>query len=194
MRVIVVEDRFMLRLSVLLLMLFSVTAQAQTPTVEEQEVGEAATEEVQVQRIYRTVDEQGRTVFTDAPDPRGPAQEVEVRPQNTIPMVLPTVTPPAEEKADDEFSGYELAITSPANQETLNNPESMTISVSVNPPPGKGHVLRILDNGEEVTKVVEWPDRGEHRLLAQVVGEDGRVLAESAPVVVYVQRVSILNK
>ena len=113
-------------------------------------------------------------------------------------MVLPTVTPPAEEKAeekaDDEFSGYELAITSPANQETLNNPESMTISVSVNPPPGKGHVLRILDNGEEVTKVVEWPDRGEHRLLAQVVGEDGRVLAESAPVVVYVQRVSILNK
>ncbi|MEE4251085.1 MAG: hypothetical protein V2I38_10890 [Alcanivoracaceae bacterium] len=182
------------RLSVLLLMLLSAVVQAQaevSPPAQEPEVDEAAAE--QIQRIYRTVDEEGRPLFTDAPDHRAPAKEVQIREQNTIPMVVPRIVAPEEEKVEEPLD-YKLAITSPANEETLNNPESMTISVSVNPPPAKGHVLRILDNGEEVANVIEWPERGEHRLVAQVLGQDGKVLAESATVVVYVQRVSILNR
>ena len=132
-------------------------------------------------------------MFTDVPDHRAPAQELQIREQNTVPMVVPRIAP-AEEDEIEVVLEYKLAITSPANEETLNNPESMTVAVSVNPAPAPGHALRILDNGQEVARVVEWPDRGEHRLVAQVVDEDGKVLAESAPVVVYVQRVSLLNR
>ena len=185
----------MLRFSVLLLVLFSVAAQAgaeELPlTADESGVDEAAGE--QTQRIYRTVDDQGRPVFTDAPDSRRPAQEVQIREQNTIPMAVPKVAVPADEKAKASLD-YKLAITSPKNEETLQNPESMTVAVSVSPEPSKGHVLRLLDNGDEVAMVIEWPDRGEHRLVAQVLSQEGEVLAESAEVVVYVQRVSILNK
>ena len=176
------------RLSALLLVLFSVVAQA----AEEPATEELITEEP-TQRIYRTVDEQGRPVFTDVPDHRAPAQELQIREQNTVPMVVPRIAP-AEEDEVEVVLEYKLAITSPANEETLNNPESMTVAVSVNPAPAPGHALRILDNGQEVARVVEWPERGEHRLVAQVVDEDGKVLAESAPVVVYVQRVSLLNR
>ncbi|MCC1495791.1 DUF4124 domain-containing protein [Alcanivorax sp. 1008] len=185
----------MLRFSVLLLALFGVAVQAGaeelSSTADESGVDEAVGE--QTQRIYRTVDDQGRPVFTDAPGSGRPAQEVQIREQNTIPMVVPRAAAPAEEKTKAPVR-YELAITSPKSEETLHNPESMTVAVSVTPEPSKGHVLRLLNNGEEVAMVIEWPERGEHRLVAQVLGQEGEVLAESAEVVVYVQRVSILNK
>jgi len=51
--------------------------------------------------------------------------------------------------------------------------------------------LRLLDNGVETAATISWPDRGEHRLLVQVIDDEGEVIAESEPVVVYVHRPTV---
>ena len=175
----------MIRWSLVVLVLASV-AVARQSVAEEQVEAEDVTP-----RIYRTVDENGRPVFTDAPDPSRDSRAVEVREQNTIKMVKPRQVAPAPEQAEQVEITYKLAITSPENQVTLHNPESMTLQVSAQPQLREGHSLRLLDNGEETTATIAWPDRGEHRFVAQIVDADGEVLAESDPVVVYVQRATV---
>lgn len=181
----------MIRLPVLLLCgVVAVATAAAQLAVEEQEIDEAAD---QSQRVYRTVDQQGRPVFTDAPDHRVPVQEIEIRQQNMIPMVVPRIKtqPPL---AVETIPDYKLAITSPENETTMHNPESLTVVISVNPAPAEGHTARLLNNGEETSRHIEWPNRGEHRFVAQILDGSGKVLVESAPVIVYIHRASILNR
>lgn len=192
----------MFRLSVLLMMFLSATvlaAEAKQPLDNDTalQADEAANASDgangSTAKIYRTVDEQGRPVFTDVPDHRRPAEEVRVNEGSTVQMVQPKIAKPEVEKVE-AVSGYEIAISSPTHEQTLNNPEVMRVTITLVPAPAEGHSLRLLDNGSEVPVLIEWPDRGEHQLIAQVVDQAGKVLAESQPVVVYVQRVSILNK
>jgi hypothetical protein len=172
----------MVRWFVLPLMLSAALAVASEPVAQEQELDTT-------QRIYRTVDAQGRPVFTDAPDPGRPTEEVQVREQNTIPMARPK--PLSVPQKESVAVVYKLAITSPEDQSTVHNPESISVQISVAPAPGEGHRLRLLDNGVESPRTIAWPDRGEHRFVAQVVNARGEVLAESAPVVLYVQRARV---
>lgn len=196
----------MLRLSLLLVMSLSAVALAADPasSVTAQSANGSAPQAAEVDnadgstddstsRIYRTVDEQGRPVFTDAPDDRRPSEEVQIREGNTVKMVRPRMAKPAADPVV-MTPDYKLAISNPTHEETLNNPEVMRVTITLVPAPAPGHTLRLLDNGEEVAVLIEWPDRGEHRLVAQVIDKAGKVLVESEPVVVYVQRVSLLNK
>ena len=176
----------MIRWSLVVMLVLGSVAAAEESTSAEQGEAEDVTP-----RIYRTTDAQGRPVFTDAPDSGQHSEEVEVREQNTIKMVKPRQVAPAPEQAEQVEITYKLAITSPENQVTLHNPESMTLQVSAQPQLREGHSLRLLDNGEETTATIAWPDRGEHRFVAQIVDADGEVLAESDPVVVYVQRATV---
>jgi hypothetical protein len=198
MTVDVKESVAMFRFSVLLMMFLSATAlAAETKQPSDSDAVSQADELGNASggaaKIYRTVDEQGRPVFTDAPDHRRPAEEVRVNEGSTVQMVQPKIAKPEVEKVE-VASGYEIAISSPTHEQTLNNPEVMRVTIKLAPAPAKGHRLRLLDNGNEVPVLIEWPDRGEHKLVAQVVDKGGKVLAESQPVVVYVQRVSLLNK
>lgn len=139
-------------------------------------------------RIYRTLDDKGRPVFTDAPDPSRNSEEVQVREQNTIDMVKPKSLIMSGQKPDKPALQYKLAITSPADQATMRHPQTMTIKYSVQPALQEGHRLRLLDNGVETAATITWPDRGEHRFVVQVIDGEGEVISESEPVVVYVHR------
>lgn len=174
-----------MRWLILPLMLSATLAVASEPEQVQEEADAAP-------RIYRTLDAQGRPVFTDVPDPDRPTEEVQLREQNSIRMVTPKPLPTAAKEAPG--IAYKLAITSPVDQATVHNPESISVQISVTPAPGEGHRLRLLDNGVESPRSIAWPDRGEHRFVAQVVNADGEVLAESAPVVLYVQRVRVKKK
>jgi hypothetical protein len=183
-----VEEVMMIRWSLVAVLVLGSVAMAEEPAGEQQDEAEDVTP-----RIYRTLDEKGRPVFTDTPDSRQPSEEVEVREQNTIKMVQPRQLIQAPEQQGEEALTYKLAITSPADQTTVHNPESMTVRMSAQPELQEGHRLRLLDNGEESATTIAYPDRGEHRFVAQVVDADGEVLAESDPVVVYVHRVTVKN-
>ena len=144
-------------------------------------------------RIYRTLDDKGRPVFTDVPDPSRNSEQVEVREQNTIKMVKPRQTIQASEQKIEAELTYKLAITSPVDQANIHHPQSLTIKYAVQPALQEGHRLRLLDNGVETAATIAWPDRGEHRLVVQVIDADDEVISESEPVVVYIHRPTIKN-
>ncbi len=176
----------MIRWSLVAVLVLGSIAVAEEPVGEQQGEAEDVTP-----RIYRTLDENGRPVFSDAPDPSRRSEQVEVREQNTIEMVRPRqMIQPPEQQGEPEVA-YKLAITSPADQATMHNPESLTVRVSVQPELQEGHRLRLLDNGEETAATIAYPDRGEHRFVLQVLNADQDVLAESAPVVVYIHRTRV---
>lgn len=176
----------MIRWSLVAVLMLGSVAVADEPAGGEQGEADDVT-----QRIYRTLDEKGRPVFTDAPDPSRDSEQVEVREQNTIEMVKPKPSAFSGQKPNKPPLQYKLAITFPADQSTFHNPESLTVKISAQPALQEGHQLRLLDNGVETTPVIAYPDRGEHRFVVQIVDAEGEVVSESAPVMVYVHRARV---
>ncbi len=147
--------------------------------------------------IYRTVDANGNVVFTDNPPDKKRAEEVKVGPTNTMD------SPPPERRAEPRGdappeppplpdAGYEsVSITAPDAGANLRIPQDnpIQVQVSLSPALKGGHRLVILDNGTPLEgSVMDFPNPGEHTLVAQVRDNDGAVLIESRPLVFYVMR------
>lgn len=147
--------------------------------------------------IYRTVDADGNVVFTDNPPDKKRADEVKVGPTNTMdsppsaPRAVPRGDAPPEAPEPPE-NGYEaVSITAPDAGANLRIPQDnpIQVQVSLSPSLKSGHRLVILDNGTPLEGTsMEFPNPGEHTLVAQVRDSDGTVLIESEPVVFYVMR------
>ncbi|KAF0808204.1 hypothetical protein A167_02712 [Alcanivorax sp. S71-1-4] len=145
-------------------------------------------------RIYRMRDEQGRVIFTDTPPEGAQAQEIRPRQPNSMPAP-PSRAPREKAPPAPVTAGYStLDIVSPNHEQTFQNPhEPIPVQVNLTPPLQSGHSLRVLDNGQPLAEpVLTWPERGTHELRAQVLDAGGEVLKESAPVVIYVHRHSVL--
>jgi hypothetical protein len=156
------------------------------------------------QSIYRTVDEQGNVVFTDAPPASTqPTERVEVNRTNTVqPPAEATRPAPANASGAGEAEiaplGYTVAITAPANETIIAmGPGNFTVSVSVTPPLNKYEGLQLFMDGEprggpqidptwDLTNVF----RGQHDITVGVVDKSGKTLAMSPPVRVFVYRPS----
>lgn len=147
--------------------------------------------------IYRTVDANGNVVFTDNPPDKNRAEEVKVGPTNT--MDSPPMEPRAEPRGDAPpeppplpDTGYEtLSINAPDAGANLRIPQDnpIQVRVSLSPSLKSGHRLVILDNGTPLEgTAMDFPNPGEHTLVAQVRDSDGTVLIESKPVLFYVMR------
>ena len=147
--------------------------------------------------IYRTVDANGNVVFTDNPPDKKRAEEVKVGPTNTMD------SPPPERRAEPRGdappepppvpdNGYQtVSISAPSAGANLRIPQDnpIQVQVSLSPSLKSGHRLVILDNGTPLEgTAMDFPNPGEHTLIAQVRDGDGTVLIESRPVVFYVMR------
>ena len=147
--------------------------------------------------IYRTLDADGNVVFTDNPPDKERAEEVKVGPTNTMD------SPPMERRAEPRGdappeppplpdSGYRaVSITAPDAGANLRIPQDnpIQIQVSLSPSLKSGHRLVILDNGTPLEgTAMDFPNPGEHTLIAQVRDSQGEVLIESEPVLFYVMR------
>ena len=141
--------------------------------------------------VYRSVDESGNVVFTDKPSPD--AEKVEIDEVQTIDRgATPefNYTPPPSE-AQSPYSS--VAITSPANDETLSsNDGNVSVSVSVEPRLRPGHIVVLYMDGSSVAEGagsfnLTNLDRGTHTLTA-VVKAGGNEVIKSAPVSFTVQR------
>lgn len=163
--------------------------------------------------IYKTTDAQGNVVFTDIP-PRDDSKSVELtegnlyRPPASISTTAsssadPLTQVPEAEDEDLSFAGYDkLAITSPPHDQALReNTGNFNVTVAIDPGLHieAGHRLRVLVDGKVAgeasgaTVPLQNIDRGTHSLVAQVIDDTGTVLVSSSPVVVHLQRYSILN-
>lgn len=153
--------------------------------------------------VYRSVDREGNPVFSDVPS--DDARPVEIGPANVMPA--PAVNAPATTGKNREIEHlpyYQtLQITAPQNEETISNTGgTIAVEVLVDPPLLPGHGLRLLLDDEPTGETQQQSSfsvsgvfHGEHRLRAQVVDADERVLRESEAVAVYLhQRSSVTGE
>ncbi len=156
------------------------------------------------QEVYKWVDEDGVTHYSDQPVPGAERVQITTRPGA---RAAPRPTRPAaaarasEQPPEPErpFSYESLAFASPTAEQTLWNIGG-TLDVRLNLQPGlrSGDRVRLYFDGEAQTinglqaQLSEvW--RGTHNLQAEVVDQNGALMIRSEPIRFYVQQTSILN-
>ncbi|KGE03893.1 DUF4124 domain-containing protein [Pseudohaliea rubra] len=152
------------------------------------------------QQIYRSVDENGNVVFSDQPPAPGQdAEQVELGEMNTAaPLkVRPQPAPAAEEP--EPAPEARVSISSPDDENTIAmGPGNFSVSGRTEPALGPGERLQLFMDGEAVGPPqtdaswgLQGVLRGPHDLVIRRVTADGKVLAESDSVRIYVLRPSI---
>ncbi len=153
--------------------------------------------------VYKIVDEQGNTTYTDAPPAKNQAHEkVELKPINRQPPVeVQNRSRSSNATAAEEPVNFQVTLIAPAEgTQVPPGQRNLTVAAQVQPAMSDGHSLQFIMNGEPLNQpgsstswTIEEIYRGEHRISAQVLDPDGRVVATSAPVTVYVHRPTIRN-
>ena len=152
--------------------------------------------------VWRWVDENGVTHFSDRPHPG--AEQVELAPAQTFtaPALPPPRRPAPREAAEPAPAYSRVTIVSPAAGEMLwNIGGELTVQVALEPQLISGHELRMFLDGNRVEGVPQGPVqftigevwRGEHTLRAAIFDSGGRELASSEAITFYVQQTSIQN-
>lgn len=155
--------------------------------------------------IYKTVDENGNTVYTDKPSADTPREEVTLPPTNTIPPAPQQDTKrsgPRELSRDNTPSNYIVNLVSPRSGTRLNATQrNVTLSVATEPDLHPNHLVQFYWNGAnqgEATPnnslTIEEIHRGEHSFRAEVVDQYGAVLGASGSVSISVFRPTRLFK
>ena len=156
--------------------------------------------------IYKWVDEDGQTHFSDVP--RDGAEEVELGPAQTFSLPAAATSSSATTlnddavEDDDEVKYESLVVTSPTQEETIwNTGGIVTVGVYLQPGLQLGHQIRVSLDGtavsvEERSSSVQLSDvtRGEHTITAEVQDVRGNVLITSAPVTFFYQQTSVSRR
>jgi hypothetical protein len=150
-------------------------------------------------QIYKITDKQGNVIFTDTPPPDNtPREEIHLPATNRAapPPDIPISAPEPEKPAT---IGFSVTITSPANETTIPmGPGNFTVSAAVEPAPGEDDSLQLFMDGTPWGEPQQAPSwsltnvfRGAHDLKVALINSDGKHLATSEPLRVYVHRPSI---
>ena len=159
-------------------------------------------------QAYKWVDEDGVVHYSDRPVPG--AERVELPRYNkpsssraaprTTPRSRPgtTATVPTDSAPQQQpFAYSELAVASPAAEETLWNIEGvLNVTLSVQPALQPGHQVRVYFDGEPqivsgTSFQLQEVYRGVHNIQAEIVNESGQLMIRSLPNRFYVQQNSV---
>lgn len=191
--------RLVTPIGITILLTFGMPAAA----AERKDAGAASEERA----VYKSVDPQGRPVFTD--QATEDAQEVKLEKTITFPGKalaqdygqLTTASPDATTDTGPAYSVME--ITSPGPGETIrNNPGNISISYRISPSLQPGHLLQLMMDGAVLQplnggKVIELEnvDRGTHTVHLRVIArESGEEIQAGSPVSFTILRHSILAR
>jgi hypothetical protein len=151
-------------------------------------------------QIYKSVDEDGKTVFSDTPS--GNAEAIELGPVNSMqpPEGAPRDTDPQPAEPAQPYY-HSLTITSPQDGGSVNNPGgNVVVLFTLDPPLRDGDTARLLVDGTpggvpaEGGLLAPGNARGDHVVEVQVLDPSGTVLRSSAPVHVTVFRSPVRDK
>lgn len=149
--------------------------------------------------VYKTVDKDGRTVYTDKPKTEN-AEKLQLREINTVPgaQPLPNSSPVDSFQSQPAAISYQINIISPRNDVSIPvGQRDLGIAVSLNPGLQEGHLLVFFMNGEMLEEttmnniIVKDVPRGTHTLVVEAIDANGQSLGTSAPVIVNVIRPNI---
>ena len=159
-------------------------------------------------QIYKVTDEDKGVVFTDRPETVSDTAEqhieaIDLPETNTAePVNVRPAPPPAEASSAAEEAKPTVSISSPANETTIAmGPGNFSVSAAVNPPLSRSEKLVLMIDGQAVGPAqsstswfVQGALRGPHDLVVQRTSSNGRTIAISEPVRVYVLRPSIIRR
>lgn len=149
--------------------------------------------------IYKTVDKDGRTVYTDKPTTEN-AEKVELREINTLPgaQLVPPSSPVSSFESRPAQLDYSISIISPRSDVTIPvGQRDLAIAVTVTPALANEHLLVYFMNGELLEEthmtniIVQDVPRGTHTLVVEAIDPHGQSLGVSPPVQVNVMRAVI---
>jgi len=142
------------------------------------------------------VEKDGTKTYSDRPIPGGTPVVLSSAQTYSAPQIADP-TRPAEVQSLEATANfrYQSCTLSPRNDDTLQNPESVTISLSTTPTLLIGHDVNISMDGASVgtgqsSVTIQYPDRGTHSVSAQVVNRSGQTLC-SASTTFHVQRTNL---
>ncbi|WP_461480586.1 DUF4124 domain-containing protein [Porticoccus sp.] len=150
-------------------------------------------------QVYKTVDEQGNVTYTDKPpSDDNTAEPVDLPAINTQPALQPR---PAESKKTAEIGYKEVSILAPAQDATIPPGQlNVVVQIFLEPALKPGHRVQLLHNGSPYGEPayatsfsIDSLIRGEHSLQAQIIDENGAVVAQSGSRTIHVKRASALN-
>lgn len=156
------------------------------------------------QDIYKTVDENGNTVYTDQ-KPSADAQPVKLKELTVVdPVDLGNEQAVdgdiSESRSDTYANGFDLRVVTPTAGETIwNTGYVLTVEVETDREIPSGTHLAYLVDGEVRSTTpdqsVEIGEiyRGEHTLSVELRAADGRVLASDGPVGFFMRQASRLH-
>ncbi len=162
-------------------------------------------------KIYKTTDEDGNTVFTNE-KPSEDAEPVDLEPLNTVPpeqITDPEASPEDQGDAQQEqdqakprYSGVAIKYP-PSGQTVRHNGGIVPFEVEIQPegkPLAEGHRIEIVLDGEvrgsgrKRQISVSAVNRGPHTVEAQIVNQDGAAITSSQPVEFMLLRAAVGDK
>lgn len=150
-------------------------------------------------QIYKTTDSEGNVSYTDQPPAGSSASEkIELRRLNTTP---PPPDQPRPAATTEQAAAAEpaVSITEPAPETTIPmGPGDFTVTARAEPPLSGGEMLQLQMDGSNIGAPQAqgaWAlsniFRGAHELTVSRVNRDGKEIARSTTITVYVMRPSI---
>ncbi|KFZ37675.1 hypothetical protein HR45_09660 [Shewanella mangrovi] len=153
--------------------------------------------------IYKWVDKDGKVHFTDQPHPNAEVVELNQNTQNSVAIPVPKPLNIGEPTAKTEQPAiqYQLQITSPEHDATIrSNPGELVVSVEVSPNLASGHYLQLYIDGVATTEAQAAPvfqlhgiERGQHQIVAKVIQQNGKVLASSSAITIYMHQAGLIK-
>jgi len=150
--------------------------------------------------IYRWVDENGATVYSDKPQDGVDAvklPELGIYPGSSRSPASSNGPTPKQDEQDEPYS--EFRILSPVNEGTVrNNAGKVTVTMQLTPKLKPGHKIVVNLDGKDI----EPPglrlsftniDRGSHTLNAQILDKDDNLLISANEITFHLQRFSALS-
>lgn len=134
--------------------------------------------------VYKTVDEDGRTIFTDKASEE--AEEINIQKLETIENPNPAKYTPRPKQAEESTFKYEnFVVNSPENGAGIrSNNGNVSISLTLEPTLHAGHKIIISMDGKEVgsgtSASLQNVDRGTHSISASVVDGSGKQLMSTS--------------
>ena len=150
-------------------------------------------------QVYKTVDENGNTVFSDTPPAGGTSEKIELGTTNSAPPP-PPVSRPMPAATKEEKLEVSVNIVSPAQDTTIaiGYAGNFSVEAQVNPPLAKGIYAQLLMDGTPVGEPQPGSSwalnnvfRGTHTLTVVITDAAGKPLAESPPITMHVLRAGL---
>ncbi|MFQ6372022.1 DUF4124 domain-containing protein [Shewanella sp. YIC-542] len=151
--------------------------------------------------VYKWVDKDGNVHYSDQPHTNAQQVQLGSNTDNQLSMAPVPSIPAATTTSTENKPRYQVSIISPEHEQTIrDNAGDFTVSGTVQPSLASGHYLQLYIDGVATTDAQHSTvfalnniDRGEHRLQLKVVQQNGKILASSSEITIFLHQAGLIK-